>query len=58
MGERAADSLYFLGQALVALKKPADACKAYDELQDVYGEGVRDYLRQRLPAARTAAKCR
>jgi TolA-binding protein len=57
-GERAADSLYFLGQSLVALKKPADACKAYDELQDVYGETMRDWLRQRLPAARSEAKCR
>ncbi|MEA3011285.1 MAG: hypothetical protein QOJ91_2977 [Sphingomonadales bacterium] len=57
-GERAADSLYFLGQALVSLDKPADACKAYDELQDVYGDGMRDWLRQRLPAARTQAKCR
>jgi TolA-binding protein len=57
-GERAADSLYFLGQSLVALKKPADACKAYDELQDVYGQTMRDWLRQRLPAARAAAKCR
>jgi TolA-binding protein len=56
-GERAADSLFFLGQALMALKKPADACKAYDELQDVYGETIRDYLKQRLPAARTAARC-
>ena len=57
-GERAADSLYFLGQALVALDKPADACKAYDELQDVYGATMRDWLKQRLPAARTQAKCR
>lgn len=57
-GERAADSLYFLGQALVALDKPADACKAYDELQDVYGATMRDWLRQRVPAARTQAKCR
>lgn len=57
-GERAADSLYFLGQSLVALDKPADACKAYDELQDVYGAAMRDWLRQRLPAARTQAKCR
>jgi TolA-binding protein len=57
-GERAADSLYFLGQALVALDKPADACKAYDELQDVYGSNMRDWLKQRLPAARTQAKCR
>ncbi|HEX9965827.1 MAG TPA: outer membrane protein assembly factor BamD [Allosphingosinicella sp.] len=57
-GERAADSLYFLGQALVALDKPADACKAYDELQDVYGSTMRDWLKTRLPAARTQAKCR
>jgi TolA-binding protein len=57
-GERAADSLYFLGQALVALDKPADACKAYDELQDVYGAGMRDWVKSRLPAARTQAKCR
>jgi TolA-binding protein len=57
-GERAADSLYFLGQALVSLDKPADACKAYDELQDVYGSTMRDWLKTRLPAARTQAKCR
>ncbi|MGA9582152.1 MAG: tetratricopeptide repeat protein [Allosphingosinicella sp.] len=57
-GERAADSLYFLGQSLVALDKPADACKAYDELQDVYGATMRDWIRTRLPAARTQAKCR
>jgi TolA-binding protein len=57
-GERAADSLYFLGQALVSLDKPADACKAYDELQDVYGATMRDWIRSRLPAARTQAKCR
>lgn len=57
-GERAADSLYFLGQALVALDKPADACKAYEELQDVYGATMRDWLKQRLPDARRQAKCR
>jgi TolA-binding protein len=57
-GERAADSLYFLGQALIALDKPADACKAYDELQDVYGTGMRDWVKTRLPAARSQAKCR
>ena len=57
-GERAADSLYFLGQALVSLDKPADACKAYDELQDVYGATMRDWIKSRLSAARTQAKCR
>jgi TolA-binding protein len=57
-GERAADSLYFLGQALMDLKKPAEACKVYDELRDVYGASMREWLQQRLPQARTAAKCR
>jgi TolA-binding protein len=57
-GERAADSLFFLGQSLVSLGKPAEACKAYEELQDVYGTTLRDWLKQRLPAARTAAKCK
>lgn len=57
-GERAADSLFFLGQALAKLNKPADACKAYDELQDVYGSTMRDWLKQRLPAARSESHCR
>ncbi|MEA3033958.1 MAG: hypothetical protein QOH86_1974 [Sphingomonadales bacterium] len=57
-GERAADSLYFLGQALSALKNLPAACKAYDELQDVYGSTMRAWLKQQLPAARAQAKCR
>ncbi len=56
-GERAADSLFFLGQSLARLNKAADACKAYDELQDVYGQTMRDYIKQRLPAARTESRC-
>lgn len=55
-GERAADSLYFLGQALAKLDKSAEACKVYDELREVY-PNMRDWLKQRLPEARTAAKC-
>ncbi|MDB5722895.1 MAG: tetratricopeptide repeat protein [Alphaproteobacteria bacterium] len=57
-GERAPDSLFYVGQALMAVGKPDAACKAYDELQDVYGRSLRDYLKQRLPAARADAKCR
>lgn len=56
-GERAPDSLYYLGQALVKLGQPAQACKAYDELQDVYGSTLRPQLAQLLPSARAAAKC-
>jgi TolA-binding protein len=55
-GERAADSLYFLGQALVTLNRRPEACRVYDELARVY-PNMRDWLRQRLPAARQAARC-
>jgi len=55
-GDRAADSLYFLGQALAKLEKTAEACKVYDELQEVYPD-MRAWLKQRLPQARTEAKC-
>lgn len=55
-GERAADSLYFLGQALVALNRRPEACRVYDELARVYPT-MRDWLRQRLPDARQTARC-
>ena len=56
-GERAPDSLYYLGQALVKLGQPSQACKAYGELQDVYGASLRGDLKKLLPAARAEAKC-
>jgi TolA-binding protein len=56
-GERAADSLFYLGQALVALKQPAQACKAYAELEDVYGSSIRAELQRLLPPAKAAARC-
>jgi len=55
-GERAADSLYFLGQALMQLNKPAEACRVYDELAEVYPR-MRDWVKERLPAARAEARC-
>ena len=57
-GERAPDSLYYLGQSLFALKQSAQACKAYAELQTVYGDTMRGDLKTMLPAARSAASCR
>ena len=56
-GERAADSLLFLGEALMKLGKRAEACQVYDELREVYGANLRDVVRQRLPKARSEAKC-
>ena len=56
-GERAPDSLFYLGQALMRLNKPAEACKAYGELDDVYGAKLADPLKARLKQARADAKC-
>ncbi|TVV73676.1 tetratricopeptide repeat protein, partial [Sphingomonas solaris] len=58
-GDRAPDSLYFLGQSLMSLKpaKPADACKVYAELLDVYGEKIAQPLRDRVTKGRADAKC-
>ena len=40
-GDRAPDSLLYLGQALMKLGQPVQACKAYGELDAVYGAKVR-----------------
>jgi TolA-binding protein len=57
-GERAADSLFYLGQSLVKLDQPSQACKAYAELEAVYGATMRADLKKMLPEAKTQAKCR
>ena len=56
-GERAPDSLYFLGQAEMKLGQPAQACKAYAELEAVYGSKVRTDLRKQVDQAKADAQC-
>jgi TolA-binding protein len=56
-GERAADSLFYLGQSLMKLNQSAQACKAYGELEAVYGSSMRADLKNLLPAAKSQAKC-
>ena len=56
-GERAPDSLLYLGQALTRLNKPADACKVYDELTDVYGAKLSASMKGQIASGRSAAKC-
>ncbi len=56
-GERAPDSLFYLGESLTKLDKREQACKVYDELEQVYGRTLRSQLRADLPAARKAARC-
>ena len=55
-GERAADSLYYLGEALTRLNRRTEACRVYDELARVYPT-MRDQLRALLPEARRTARC-
>ena len=57
-GERAPDSLYYLAQALMKLNKPADACKVYGELTDVYGTKISSSMKADVEKGRTAAKCK
>jgi TolA-binding protein len=57
-GERAADSLFYLGQALTSLKQNSQACKAYAELEEVYGASIRADLKAMLTGAKSKAGCR
>ena len=41
----------------MALGQPGQACKAYQELDAVYGSKVRTDLRQLVQAAETKAQC-
>lgn len=56
-GDRAPDSLLWLGNALAALKKPDQACRAYNELQSVYAEKLTPALKSQATKARKDAKC-
>ena len=55
-GERAADSLYYLGQALMKLGQPGQACKAYAELEAVYPK-ARPELKNQVQEGKTQAQC-
>ncbi len=56
-GERASDSLYYLGQALMKLGQPGQACKAYGELDAVYGAKIRPDLKKLETDAKAQAQC-
>ena len=56
-GERAPESLYWLGVSLTQLKKPADACKVFAELEDVYGASLAAGLKAQVADGKRKAKC-
>lgn len=58
-GERAPDSLYYLAQALVKLKKPSsEVCKVYGELDQLYGEKLSAEMKAGVARGRTEQKCK
>jgi TolA-binding protein len=56
-GERAQDSLYYLGQAAMQLGKPSQACNFYAELDAVYGARIRPDLKKLETDAKAQANC-
>jgi TolA-binding protein len=57
-GDRAPDSLFFLGSALTDLGKTAEACEAFGELERTYPDAVTSRLAERIASGKTRAKCK
>lgn len=57
-GDRAPESLYFLGDALIKLNEKAKACVAFAELAEVYPDVAVGRLSDRLAAGRRNAGCK
>jgi TolA-binding protein len=57
-GERAPESLYFLGDALTDLGKATEACEAFSQLQTAYPSEASGRLAGRLAEGRKKAKCK
>ncbi|WP_246156460.1 tetratricopeptide repeat protein [Sphingorhabdus profundilacus] len=56
-GDRAADSLFYLGSALTDLGKAAEACEAFGELAKAYPDVASGRLAERMTAGKIRAKC-
>jgi TolA-binding protein len=56
-GERAADSLYYLGQSAMQLGQPGQACRVYAEFDAIYGAKARADLRKQVSDAKSQAQC-
>lgn len=56
-GDRAADSLYYLGQAAMQLGQPGQACKVYAEFDAIYGTKARADLRKQVSDGKAQAQC-
>lgn len=57
-GDRAPESLFFLGSALTDLGKTVEACEAFSELAKAYPDVATGRLSDRVSAGKTRAKCK
>lgn len=57
-GDRAPESLYFLGQSLTDLGKNVEACEAFGQLQTAYPDVATGRLSDRMTSGRARAKCK
>jgi TolA-binding protein len=56
-GERAPDSLYYLGQAEMKLGQTGQACRVYAEFDAIYGAKARSDLRKQVSDGKAQAQC-
>lgn len=56
-GERAAESVYYMGVALIRLNRNTDACRTFDEFDTAYGATATDALKAQVATARGQARC-
>ncbi len=56
-GDRAAESLAWVGEALIQLNRLKDACLAYDELNDTFSGSMTPTVRDMMAKGRVRAKC-
>lgn len=57
-GERAPESLYFLGESLIKMDKLTDACDVFGQLAKAYPAEVAGRLAPRVAEGRKKAKCK
>lgn len=57
-GDRASDSLFYLGVALTDLGKAAEACEAFGQLKGAYPDVTAGRLAAQVASARSRAKCK
>lgn len=56
-GERAAESVYYMGMALIRLDRQADACRTFGEFDRSYGATAAASLKAQVTRGRTEAGC-